>query len=67
MSEQASLRLELQPDNPQRLASLCGRHNEHLHQIEERLDLRITNRGNAFQLIGTPEAMTQGSAVLESL
>jgi phosphate starvation-inducible PhoH-like protein len=67
MSEQASLRLELQPDNPQRLASLCGRHNEHLHQIEERLDLRITNRGNAFQLIGTPEAMSQGSALLESL
>jgi phosphate starvation-inducible PhoH-like protein len=67
MSEQASLRLELQPDNPQRLASLCGRHNEHLNQIEKRLDLRITNRGNAFQLIGTPEAVSAGSAVLENL
>ena len=67
MTDQASLRLELQPDKPQRLASLCGRHNEHIHQIEERLGLRITNRGNVFMLIGSPEAMTQGSAVLESL
>ena len=67
MSDQASLRLELQPDKPQRLASLCGRHNEHLHQIEERLGLRITHRGNVFQLSGSPLAMTQGSAVLERL
>ncbi len=66
-SNQASLRLELQPDKPQRLASLCGRHNEHIHQIEERLGLRITSRGNVFTLTGTPEAMSQGSAVLESL
>jgi phosphate starvation-inducible PhoH-like protein len=65
--DQASLRLELQPDKPQRLASLCGRHNEHLHQIEERLGLRITHRGNVFMLSGSPEAMTQGSALLESL
>jgi phosphate starvation-inducible protein PhoH and related proteins len=65
--DQASLQLELQPDKPQRLASLCGRHNEHIHQIEKRLGLRITNRGNTFLLSGPPEAMTQGSAVLESL
>ncbi len=66
-SNQASLRLELQPDNPQRLASLCGRHNEHLHQIEDRLDIRILHRGNAFQLLGSAEAMAQGAALLESL
>jgi phosphate starvation-inducible protein PhoH and related proteins len=67
MTSESSLRIELQPDNPQRLASLCGRHNEHLHQIEKRLGLRITHRGNVFELLGSPEAMTQGSALLESL
>jgi phosphate starvation-inducible PhoH-like protein len=67
MTSESSLRIELQPDNPQRLASLCGRHNEHLHQIEKRLGLRITHRGNVFELLGSPEAMTQGSALLENL
>ena len=67
ISDQASLRLELQPDHPKRLASLCGRHNEHLHQIEERLGLQISHRGNAFQLSGPPEAMALGAALLEDL
>jgi phosphate starvation-inducible PhoH-like protein len=67
MTSEPSLRIELQPDNPQRLASLCGRHNQHLHQIEERLGLQISHRGNEFQLHGAPDAMAQASALLESL
>ncbi len=68
MTPESSLqRLELQPDNPQRLATLCGRHNEHIRQIEERLDLRITNRGNLFELAGAPADVQAGLAVLEDL
>jgi len=66
-TDPSPLRLELQPDNPQRLASLCGRQNEHIRQIEDRLELRISNRGNLFQLTGTAVAMGKGQRVLESL
>jgi phosphate starvation-inducible protein PhoH and related proteins len=62
-----SRRLALQPDNPQRLANLCGLHNEHLRQLEENLDLRITNRGNEFLLTGSDEALQSGERVLNEL
>ncbi|HTQ99408.1 MAG TPA: PhoH family protein [Candidatus Acidoferrum sp.] len=62
-----SRRLTLQPDNPQRLANLCGHHNEHLRQLEETLDLRITNRGNEFLLTGSEDALQSGVNVLENL
>jgi phosphate starvation-inducible protein PhoH and related proteins len=66
-TEPSPLRLELQPDNPQRLASLCGRHHEHIRQIEDRLELRISNRGNVFQLSGSTAAVDKGQSVLEGL
>jgi phosphate starvation-inducible PhoH-like protein len=66
-SDNSPQRLELRPDNPQRLANLCGRHNEHLRQIEQRLGLRITNRGNQFELSGAPTEVQAGLAVLGSL
>ena len=62
-----SRRLALQPDNPQRLANLCGLHNEHLRQLEENLDLRIANRGNEFTLTGSDEALQSGETVLHQL
>jgi phosphate starvation-inducible protein PhoH and related proteins len=66
-SEPSPLRLELQPDNPQRLASLCGRLNEHLHLLENRLELQIRNRGNVFFLSGSDEASQRGRKVLAAL
>jgi phosphate starvation-inducible PhoH-like protein len=67
VNQPVSRRLELQPDNPQRLASLCGRLNEHIHQLESRLELKISNRGNVFSLAGTEAAVEQGLQVLRSL
>jgi phosphate starvation-inducible PhoH-like protein len=67
VNQPVSRRLELQPDNPQRLASLCGRLNEHIHQLEERLELKISNRGNVFTLSGTEAAVENGIHVLSSL
>jgi phosphate starvation-inducible PhoH-like protein len=55
------------PDNAQRLANLCGRLNEHIHQIESHLALKIQQRGNVFQLSGSEAAIANGSALLESL
>lgn len=60
-------KVELQPDNPQRLANLCGLHNEHLRQLEENLDLIVSNRGNEFSLTGTDEALESGERVLRQL
>lgn len=55
------------PDNAQRLSNLCGRHNEHIHQVETILALKIQQRGNVFQLSGTEAAITDARHILESL
>jgi len=62
-----TLSLTLMPDNAQRLSNLCGRLNEHIHQIESFLSLSIQQRGNIFQLSGNESATADGSHVLESL
>lgn len=68
MTEETHSRsITLLPDNAQRLASLCGRLNEHIHQIEHSLAVKIQQRGNLFRLSGTEEAITGGGKVLESL
>lgn len=60
-------RLHLEPENPQRLASLCGRLNEHIQQIEDRLNIKIQNRGSDFTLHGEPAALTSAIQILEAL
>lgn len=62
-----TLSLTLTPDNAQRLASLCGRLNEHIKQIESYLSLKIQQRGNVFQLSGDEKAVNDASALLEHL
>lgn len=59
--------LTLLPDNAQRLSNLCGRLNEHIHQIEKILVLKIQQRGNIFQLSGAEGAVADGRLLLESL
>ncbi|MGR9072274.1 MAG: PhoH family protein [Gammaproteobacteria bacterium] len=53
-------------DNP-RLANLCGQFNEHIRQIEKRLDIQISNRGNRFRLIGADSSIKAAGAILEKL
>lgn len=62
-----TLSLTLMPDNAQRLSNLCGRLNEHIHQIESFLSLSIQQRGNSFQLSGSKAATSDGEYILESL
>jgi phosphate starvation-inducible PhoH-like protein len=66
-SDPSPLRLVLQPDNPQRLANLCGRLNEHIRLIENRLELQISNRGIEFLLTGSADACARASTVLQAL
>ncbi len=60
-------KLILEPDDNRRLANLCGQFDEHLKQIEQRLDIEISNRGNRFSLVGEPESARAASRVLRRL
>jgi phosphate starvation-inducible PhoH-like protein len=61
------LQLTLEPDDNQRLASLCGQFDENLRQIERRLGVEIANRGNQFQIIGSGKPAQAACKVIESL
>ncbi len=66
-NDNQSNRLHLEPENPQRLASLCGRLNEHLQQIEQRLNVKIQNRGSVFTVHGEPAPIAIASRIIEGL
>jgi len=57
----------LEPADNNRLANLCGQFDEHLRQIERRLNVNISSRGNRFRVTGNPGAARIGSDVLRSL
>ncbi len=57
----------LEPADNSRLANLCGQFDEHLRQIERRLNVEIANRGNRFCVTGNPGAAKIGSEVIHSL
>ncbi len=57
----------LEPADNNRLANLCGQFDEHLRQIERRLKVDISSRGNCFRVTGNPGAARIGSDVLLSL
>ena len=63
-----SKHLKLKPNDSRRLAKLCGQFDEHLHQIESRLDIEIKNRGNDFELSGVSEkALLAAEDVIDHL
>lgn len=57
----------LEPADNSRLANLCGQFDEHLRQIERRLKVDISSRGNCFRVTGHPGATRIGGDVLRSL
>ncbi len=57
----------LEPADNKVLANLCGQFNEHLKQIEERLGVHISNRGNLFRVVGPCQASDQGAQVIRQL
>jgi len=58
LSEKVSFcEISLTPVDNRRLMSLCGRLDEHLRQIERRLGVEISNRGNSFQIMGNKDAV----------
>ena len=59
--------LNLEPLDNRQLANLCGYCNEHLHLIEQQLNVTINHRGNVFQVKGEPHAVKTARNVLHSL
>jgi phosphate starvation-inducible PhoH-like protein len=64
---QISQDIVLEPADNSRLANLCGQFDEHLRQIERRLNVEIASRGNRFRITGNAGAARIGSTVLRSL
>ena len=62
-----SLDLLLEPEDNERLRNVCGQLDEHLRQLERRLGIEISNRGNFFRLFGASEAVRAGRGVLQGL
>jgi len=57
----------LEPVDNRVLANLCGQFDEHLRQIERRLGVHISNRGNHFRVMGPGSASQVGARVLREL
>lgn len=64
---QVSQDIVLEPVDNNRLANLCGQFDEHLRQIERRLNVDISSRGNRFRVSGNPGATQIGRDVILSL
>ena len=59
--------LLLEPADNRILANLCGQRDEHLRQIEQRLGVQISNRGNHFRVMGPGESARTGARLLREL
>ena len=57
----------LTPANNKRLAVLCGQFNANIKSIERHFAIRVSNRGNLFQLDGDPITTQQVERLLREL
>jgi phosphate starvation-inducible protein PhoH and related proteins len=67
MTTTAHRDLTLEPNDLERLANLCGPFDGHLRQIELRLGVQVSNRGNAFRISGAAHAAKLAERVLRDL
>jgi phosphate starvation-inducible PhoH-like protein len=65
MSQRISL--ELEPADTERLANLCGQFDQHLKQIESRLQVDIFCRGNLFTIQGEARQVRVTGRLLKQL
>ncbi len=61
------LNLELEPADTERLANLCGQFDQHLKQIESRLQVDVFCRGNLFTIQGEISQARAGRRLLKQL
>ncbi len=61
------IEFRLAPSDNDRLANLCGKFNEHLKQIESRLGVVVSNRGDQFMVSGKSPGIEHAKRVLAHL
>lgn len=57
----------LTPEDNKRLINLCGKFDEHIRLIEDRLGVDIKQRGYTFSITGTPSAVERACVTLTEL
>ncbi|HYW75360.1 MAG TPA: PhoH family protein [Gammaproteobacteria bacterium] len=62
-----AVELVLEPDDAERLASLCGPFDENLRLVEEAFDVHLSNRGGRFRIRGTAAQAAAAAAGLREL
>jgi phosphate starvation-inducible PhoH-like protein len=62
-----SVDITLEPADNERLAELCGQFDAHLRQLEQRLGVEISSRGNQFRIAGAVGVVKRARQILESL
>jgi phosphate starvation-inducible PhoH-like protein len=67
LNSPAVFETSLEPHSAHRLASLCGQFDQHLRQLEQRLDVQIRNRGHMFSVEGDQQNARTALQVLEDL
>ena len=63
----SDVEFRLEPVDNERLANLCGKFDEHLKQIESRLCVEVSNRGENFRLTGHSENVRSAQKLLTHL
>jgi len=61
------IKFTLAPADNDRLAALCGPHDEHLRQIEEYTGVEVSNRGNDFRLVGEQQVAGRVERLIKHL
>lgn len=61
------IKLELTPEDNDRLNNLCGEHNRNLEQIEKYLNVEISNRGNIFFISGEENRIIKAKHIIIDL
>ncbi len=59
--------ITLTPFDNKRLLSLCGRFDEHLRQIEQRIGVDIAIRGNHVRVTGSKSAISLAAEIIQEL
>jgi phosphate starvation-inducible PhoH-like protein len=66
-SKRSTVEFKLEPVDNERLMNLSGQFDQHLHQLETRLDVIIGNRGHDFKVSGLPAKIQTAINLLKEL
>ena len=66
-NKQSTIEFKLEPTDNERLMNLSGQFDQHLRQLETRLDVTIGNRGHDFKVSGLPARLQVAINLIQEL